>query len=139
MKFKVKKFYSDVILPSYSHEADAAFDVYSHEDKTLAPNERHVFKLGFAAEFDPGFVCHVWDRSGLAAKNGLTTLAGVIDANYRHEYGVVMLNTSYDPVEIKKGDRIAQMIIQKIEHVDIVESAELSSSERVGGFGSTGK
>jgi len=139
MRFKVKKLYPDVILPSYAHDADAAFDVYSREDKTLAPRERYVFKLGLAAEFEPGHVCHVWDRSGLAAKKGLTTLAGVIDANYRDEYGVVMLNTSDEPVEVKKGDRIAQMVIQKIEHAEIVEASDLSASERAGGFGSTGE
>lgn len=139
MNFRVKKIYQDIQLPSYAHAGDAAFDVYSREDKILQPGERYVFKLGFAAEFDEGYVCHVWDRSGLAAKQGLHTLAGVIDATYRDEYGVVILNTSDSEVQIKKGDRIAQMVIQKIEHVVISTVDSLTDSKRSGGFGSTGK
>lgn len=139
MKFKVKKLSDDVVLPSYSHQGDAAFDVYSREDKDLAPGERYLFKLGFSAEFKDGYVCLVWDRSGLAAKQGLHLLAGVIDSSYRDEYGVVLLNTSETSIEIKKGDRIAQMLIQPIKRVKIEELDELDKSERQGGWGSTGK
>lgn len=138
MKFLVKKLFDDVQLPAYAHAGDAAMDVFSREDKILAPNERYVFKLGFATEFEDGYVCHVWDRSGLAAKKGLHTLAGVVDATYRGEYGVVMLNTSQEPVEIKKGDRIAQLVVQKVASVEVQEVDALGSSERKGGFGSTG-
>jgi len=138
MKFLVKKLFDDVELPTYAHSGDAAMDVYARENKILAPNERYVFKLGFATEFEDGYVCHVWDRSGLAAKKGLHTLAGVVDATYRGEYGVVMLNTSQYSIAIKKGDRIAQLVIQKVAHVDIEEVEALGSSERKGGFGSTG-
>ncbi|MFA6909021.1 MAG: dUTP diphosphatase [Patescibacteria group bacterium] len=139
MMFKVKKLHPDVRLPAYSKPMDAAFDVYSCEDVVLKPGERHQFKLGFSAEFDEGYVCHVWDRSGLA-KKGLTTLGGVIDAGYRGEYGVVLYNASGEPVDIKKGDRIAQMVIQRVEHVEIQEAEALSDTERgTGGWGSTGK
>lgn len=139
MQFKVKKLFPDVVLPTYAHSGDAAFDVYSRENKVLIAGERYVFKLGFAAEFDEGFVCLVWDRSGLAAKQGVHTLAGVIDASYRDEYGVVVLNTSHTTVKIKKGDRIAQMLIQPVECVDIRGVDSLSDSSRKGGFGSTGQ
>lgn len=140
MQLKVKLLTSEAIAPRYAHEGDAGFDVFSCEDFTLQPGERHVFKLGFAAEFDPGYVCLGWDRSGLAAKQGMTNLAGVIDSGYRGEYAVVVLNTSDQPVTVKKGDRIAQMLIQPVQRVDIAVVDELADSKRSdGGFGSTGK
>lgn len=139
MTFRVKKLYPDVKLPSYAHEQDAAFDVYSNEEYTLKPGERHHFGLGFSAEFDEGYGCFVWDRGGLASKQGITSIGGLIDAGYRGEYAVVLLNTSDQPVEIKKGDRIAQMVIQKVEKVDINEVAALSDTTRGGGWGSSGR
>lgn len=139
MKFLIKKLYADTVIPSYHHDADAAFDVVSREDYTLQPGERHLFGLGFSAEFDAGYVCHVWDRSGLAAKQGVTTLGGVIDAGYRSEYGVILLNTSNAPVIIRTGDRIAQLVIQKIEQVTITEVDQLSETTRGGGWGSSGR
>ncbi|PIS40507.1 MAG: dUTP diphosphatase [Candidatus Kerfeldbacteria bacterium CG08_land_8_20_14_0_20_43_14] len=140
MKFKVKILNPDAIPPKYAHEGDAGLDVFAIEDYVLQPGERHVFKLGFSAEFESGYVCLVWDRSGLAAKQGLTNLAGVIDASYRGEYAVVVLNTSNQAVEIKKGDRIAQMLIQSVQNVQVEVAEELSESKRSqGGFGSTGK
>lgn len=140
MNFKVKLLHPDAKAPAYAHDGDAGMDVYSAEDYTLQPGERHTFKLGFSAEFDVGHVCLVWDRSGLAAKQGLTNLAGVIDAGYRGEYGVVVLNTSSAPVSVKKGDRIAQLLIQPVQRVDVQVVQELSDTSRQsGGFGSTGK
>jgi dUTP pyrophosphatase len=140
MNFKVKLLSPDAKAPAYAHDGDAGMDVYSCEDYTLQPGERHLFKLGFSAEFDLGFVCLVWDRSGLAAKQGLTNLAGVIDASYRGEYGVVTLNTSSESVSIKKGDRIAQLLIQPVQRVDVQVVQELTDTSRQsGGFGSTGQ
>ncbi|MFH1236232.1 MAG: dUTP diphosphatase [Parcubacteria group bacterium] len=139
MKFRVKKISPDVKLPTYSHEQDAAFDVYSNEDYTLKPGERHHFGLGFSAEFDVKYGCFIWDRGGLASKKGITSIGGLIDAGYRGEYAVVLLNTSDQPVEIHKGDRIAQMVIQKVEKVDIEEVETLSDSTRGGGWGSSGR
>ncbi len=139
MRFRIKKLSPDVTLPSYAHEDDAAMDVCANEDYELKPGERHHFGLGFSAEFSAGYVCHVWDRGGLASKQGLTTLGGVIDAGYRGEYAVVLLNTADKPVQIKKGDRIAQMVIQKVEHVDIEETDTLNDSSRGKGWGSSGR
>jgi dUTP pyrophosphatase len=140
MHLNVKLLSPDAQPPKYAHDGDAGFDVFSCETYTLQPGERHTFKLGFAAEFDPGYVCLVWDRSGLAAKQGLTSLAGVIDAGYRGEYGVVVLNTSQQVVPVQKGDRIAQMLLQPVERADIQVVKELSDTSRQGGgFGSTGK
>jgi dUTP pyrophosphatase len=140
MQLKVKLLTPDAIAPRYAHDGDAGFDVFSCEDYTLQPGERHAFKLGFATELEPGYVCLVWDRSGLAAKQGLTNLAGVIDSGYRGEYAVVVLNTSNQPVAVSKGDRIAQMLVQPVQRVDITVVDELADSNRSsGGFGSTGK
>jgi dUTP pyrophosphatase len=139
MQFKVKLLSPDAKAPTYAHDGDAGMDVFSCEDYTLQPGERHLFKLGFSAAFDSGNVCLVWDRSGLAAKQGLTNLAGVIDAGYRGEYGIVSLNTSSEPVLVKKGDRIAQLLIQPVLRADIQVVEELSDTSRQsGGFGSTG-
>lgn len=139
MKFKIKKLSPDTKLPSYSHTQDAAFDVYSREDYTLKPGERHDFKLGFSAEFEVGYGCFIWGRGGLASKQGLEPIGGLIDAGYRGEYTVVLLNTSDVPVEIKKDDRIAQMVIQKTEQVEIGEVDTLSDSTRGKGWGSSGR
>ena len=137
---KIKKLNKDVVLPSYANYGDAGLDLYSCEDKVLEPGERYTFKLGFAAEFPENYVALVWDKSGLALNFGLTCLAGVIDHGYRGEYGIVMLNTSKKSYEIKKGDKIAQLLIQNINQAEIEEVNELSDSERgEGGFGSTGK
>lgn len=140
ISFKVKKINDDATLPSYAHPGDAGVDLYSCENYNLKPGERYLFKLGFSAEFPEDYVALVWDKSGLSVKNGLTCLAGVIDHGYRGEYGVVLLNTSAENYEVKKGDKIAQLLIQKIEQVEFSEEKELSDTERgKGGFGSTGK
>ncbi|RJO58969.1 dUTP diphosphatase [Candidatus Parcubacteria bacterium] len=140
MEFKVKILNPKAIPPRYAHPGDAGLDVFACEDHILKPGERHIFKLGFSAEFEPGYVCLVWDRSGLAAKQGLTNLAGVIDAGYRGEYAIVVLNTSETEVEVKTGERIAQMLIQPIQSVEVKVVSELAVSQRSeGSFGSTGR
>ncbi|PIS42942.1 MAG: dUTP diphosphatase [Candidatus Kerfeldbacteria bacterium CG08_land_8_20_14_0_20_40_16] len=140
MKIKIKRFHSEVKIPQYAHLGDAGLDLYSLEDKVLNPGERYLFKLGFALELPEGYVGLIWDKSGLAANSGVTNLGGVIDSNYRGEVGVILLNASSSAATIKKGDRIAQLLIQKIETVEIEEVTELSDSPRgTGGFGSTGK
>jgi dUTP pyrophosphatase len=139
--FKVKRLHEDATIPSYANPTDAAVDLHSIEDYTLKKGERKTFPLGFQAEFSPGHVAHVWDKSGLAAKHGIKTMAGVIDAGYRGEYKVVLLNTSDNDYEIKKGDKIAQLLIIPIPITNIIETIEdLDDSARgEGGFGSTGK
>ncbi len=140
MELKIKKLDKNVKLPSYAYPGDAGMDLYSNEDYTLGRGERHLFKLGFATEFPEGYVGIIKDRSGLAAKAGLTVLGGVIDSGYRGEWGVVLLNTGQKPYEVKKGDKIAQCLIQKVERVKIREVDHLLRHDRgEGGFGSTGK
>ena len=140
MKIQFQKLFDDTVLPTYTHVGDAGMDLRTREAKTLAPGERYCFKTGFAMAVPEGYVGLVWDRSGLALKEGLTCLAGVVDSGYRGEVGVVTLNTSDKDIKIEKGDRVAQMLIQPIEICDIIEADKLSESERgKGGFGASGK
>jgi len=127
-------------LPVYANKGDAGMDVFSLEDKELKPGERYLFKLGFAMEIPEGYVGLFWDKSGIASKYGIHTLAGVIDSVYRGEFGVVMLNTGDESYEFKKGDKLAQLLIQPIASPELEEVEELSDTHRgEGGFGSTGK
>lgn len=137
--FQVHRLRSTAELPKKSRPDDAAFDLTTDESATIAPGERHTFGLGFAAEFPTEFVALVRDRSSLGSR-GLHCLAGVIDATYRGEWKVVVLNTSADSQTIQAGDRIAQCLFLPVPNVTVTEVTELSSSERGhGGFGSTGK
>lgn len=140
MKIKIKKLEPEVKLPVYANKGDAGMDVFSLEDKELKPGERYLFKLGFAMEIPEGYVGLFWDKSGIASKYGIHTLAGVIDSVYRGEFGVVMLNTGDESYEFKKGDKLAQLLIQPIASPELEEVEELSDTHRgEGGFGSTGK
>lgn len=140
MKLKIKILNPKAQIPSFAHQGDAGFDLYSCEDFVLNPGQRHLFKLGFATEFPEGYVGIIKDRSGLALKQGLTVLGGVIDSGYRGEWGVILLNTSDTPYQIKEGERIAQVIFYKVENVEIEKTENLSNHSRgEGGFGSTGK
>lgn len=140
VKLKVKKLSEDAIVPSYAHDGDAGMDIYANEDKFVAPGKRAFVSTGIGLEFPKGYVALVWDKSGLAAKNGIHCMAGVGDSSYRGEYRIVLLNTSDQGYEIKKGEKIAQILIQPIEVVEVEEVEELSddSSRGKGSFGSTG-
>lgn len=138
VKFKLLS--KDAKLPQYAHDTDAGFDIYSVEDKTLVPGERCVFKTGLASEIPHGWYVQIFDRSGLALKSGIKTMAGVIDVGYRGEWGVIVVNLGNEPVKIEKGDRIAQGILLQVPQAEIVQVQELSETKRgEGGFGSTGK
>lgn len=130
MEVNIKLLNPEAGLPSYGRAGDAGLDLRAGEDFILNPGERHVFKLGFAMELPPGSVGLMWDRSGMAAKFGIHTLAGVIDSNFRGEVCTVLYNTTKEPYTIKKGDKIAQMLIQKFEQVDFKQVDELSDTER---------
>lgn len=140
MIIKIQKLFKDAILPTYAHPDDAGMDLYSREEKILKPSERHIFKTGIAMAIPCGYAGLVWDRSGLAAKEGITTLAGVVDSSYRGEIGVVILNTSPNKVKIIKGERIAQMLIQPVIAAKIKEAKKLNQTQRgTGGFGASGR
>lgn len=139
MKIKVKKLKANAILPQMMREGDAAFDLAACEDVLLCPGETKIIPTGLALEIPVGFVGNIRDRSGMAAKHALHTLAGIIDSNYRGEIGIVMTNLSQVDYQIKVGDRVAQMLIQKIEIAEFEEVEELSDTNRGGaGFNSSG-
>lgn len=140
MILKVKKIDAGARLPTRATPGDAGLDLYSVEEIAIQPGDRLVVKTGIAMEIPFGYAGLVWDKSGLAAKKGLKTMGGVIDAGYRGEIQVVLANIGNEPHAIAVGDKIAQLLIQKVELPEVSEAAELSDSERGdGGFGSSGK
>ncbi len=140
LTLKIKKLHPDAIIPSYAHEGDAAVDLYSCVTVTIQPGERVQIGTGIAIELPPDHATYIWDKSGLSHKHGLKTLGGIIDAGYRGEYKVGMVNLSNEPYTVEKGHKIAQMFIEKRTLLEFIEVDELSDSSRgAGGFGSTGK
>jgi len=130
----------EAVLPRQANASDAGYDLHAMERYELAPGEREMFRTGIAIAIPEGYVGYIKPRSGLAARNGLNVLGGVIDAGYRGEVGVILHNTDpTDLVLVRAGDRIAQLVIQPVESVQFEEVYELPASERAGGgFGSTG-
>ena len=130
-------------LPNYETIASAGMDLRANLNQsiTLQPLERTIVKTGLFIELPIGYEAQVRPRSGLAAKNGITVLnaPGTVDADYRGEIGVILVNLSNDPFVIENGERIAQLIIAKHERADWIEVQELTKTSRgAGGFGSTG-
>lgn len=141
MKVKIKKLSPDAVIPAYATANSAGCDLYSIETKVLRPGARALFKTGIAIELEPGYEAQVRPRSGLALKKGITVLntPGTIDADYRGEVGVILINNGIEQQTVEKGERIAQMIIAKHEVADFELVAELGETERgEGGFGHTG-
>lgn len=143
MIVRIKKLNPEVILPQYNHAGDAGMDVYNIGDDTvLKPLNRTLLPTGLKVAIPKGYELQVRPRSGLALKKGLTVLntPGTIDAGYRGEVGIIVFNSSAtDDIEIKKGDRIAQIVLKKVEEIEWQEVADLDETTRSeGGFGSTG-
>ena len=139
MKIQIKKLNSKAKLPEYAHLGDAGMDLFSVESVTIKPGEKVVCQTGIAMKIPDGYVGLIWDKSGIASKGGVKTMGGVIDSGYRGEVRVVLQNLSKEDYNIKEGDKIAQMLIQKVESPQIEEVEELDDTERgEGGFGSTG-
>jgi len=133
----------DLPLPRYAKGGDAGADIVSRIDITLAPGERALVPTGIAIALPDGYVALVHPRSGLAIKHGVTMVnaPGTVDAGYRGELQIILINhDKSESVSFKRGDRIAQLVIQKVERADFVEVRELPGSGRgTGGFGSTGR
>ncbi|WP_017581025.1 dUTP diphosphatase [Nocardiopsis valliformis] len=129
-------------VPQYAHPGDAGADLYAAVDIHLEPGERATVPTGLAIALPEGYAAFVHPRSGLAARHGVTVVnaPGTVDAGYRGEIRVTLLNTDTNtPVKLARGDRIAQMVIQRVERAEFVEADELPDSVRgAGGFGSTG-
>lgn len=156
-KIELKKLYEDSILPKKAHESDAGFDLYVHsfsgcmdgkitlwdiENYNLNPGVRVFIKCGFGMALPEGYEAQIRPRSGLALKYGISIVnsPGTIDPSWRSETGVILINTGINSFVIFKGDRIAQMVIQKLPNTEVVEVDELTDSTERGsaGFGSTG-
>ena len=142
------------IVPSRQKTGDAGYDLYATESVRIKPMSRALVSTGLSIEVPQGYYARIAPRSGLAVKNGIDVLAGVVDSSYRGEVKVVLMNLSIDlasmmgltpniagsnfDFNIKAGDRIAQLIIEKYYAVDWQQVESLSTTERTGGFGSTG-
>lgn len=141
MILRFKRIHPDAVLPAYAHPSDAGMDVRSVDDMTLAPGKRALVHTGLVMLLPPMFEAQVRPRSGLALKHGVTVLntPGTIDSGYRGEVGVILINLGDADFVIKKGDKIAQIVIAPVTQPEIVETAEIDETDRgAGGFGSTG-
>ena len=143
MDVLIKRLDESVPLPSYAKAGDAGADLATRIDFTIKPGERMLIPTGISIALPNGYVALVHPRSGLAIKHGISMVntPGTVDAGYRGELQVILINHDLtQPVSFKKGDRIAQLVIQKVERAQFVEVENLPGSERsADGFGSTGK
>ena len=140
MKIRIKKIHPDANVPHYAHGADAGLDLFSVESFEIEPGERKSIPLGLAIEIPEGYVGLIWDKSGLSHKYGIKTFGGVIDSGYRGEIHAGIMNLSDKFFSFEKGHKIAQLLIQKVDHPEFEEVKELSDSDRgSNGFGSSGK
>ena len=141
MTVRFKKVHPDASLPSYAHPGDAGMDVRSVEDVELAPGARALVHTGLVMILPQGWEAQVRPRSGLALKHGVTVLntPGTIDAGYRGEVGVILANLGDAAFPVRKGDRIAQIVVAPVTTADIEEAEAVDETDRgAGGFGSTG-
>jgi len=137
-KLIVEKISEKAKLPTKAHSSDAGYDLYSAMDKVLFPEEIFSIHTGIKMRIPEKYAGLIWDKSGLA-KKGLKTMGGVIDSGYRGEIIVIIKNVSNEVINIEKGQKIAQILIQKIKNLDIAEgSVEDGSARGEGGFGSSG-
>lgn len=138
---KVQKINPEAVIPEYIHEGDSGMDVYSVNNMELKSGERKLIGTGLRFEIPIGYEIQVRPRSGLAIKKGVTVLntPGTVDSSYRGELGVILINHSNETYSVKKGERVAQIVLSKVEKMLLEEIEELSSTERgSGGFGHTG-
>ncbi|MFB6226382.1 MAG: dUTP diphosphatase [Candidatus Paceibacteria bacterium] len=139
MQVKVNKLKEEAKVPRFAHKGDAGMDIYSTENKVIAPRERVTIDLGFAMEFPSNYMVIFKDRSSLAAEYGIHTLAGVIDSGYRGEYKAVLVNLGEEDFEVETGQKVGQMLFLPRPEIEVEQVEELSDSNRgEGGFGSTG-
>ena len=141
MTVKFRKIHPDATLPAYAHPGDAGMDVRSVADLEIGPGERALVPTGLVMALPPGYEAQVRPRSGLALKRGVTVLnsPGTIDEGYRGEVGVILANFGNEPFPVRKGDRIAQIVVAPVVQARVEETFETDYTDRgAGGFGSTG-
>lgn len=133
----------DALVPAYSHPGDAGADLVTTRDVELGPLQREIVPTGVAIALPEGYAAFVHPRSGLAARHGITVVnaPGTVDAGYRGEIKVVLANTDpHETVRLRRGDRVAQLVIQRVEHACFTPVDRLDETERgTGGFGHTGR
>jgi dUTP pyrophosphatase len=138
----VQRLDPELPLPAYAHPGDAGADLLTTVDVTIAPGERALVPTGIAIALPEGYAAFVQPRSGLAARHGLSVVntPGTVDAGYRGEIKVMLINHDLrEPIELRRGDRIAQLVVQRVERARFREVAGLPGSVRgAGGYGSTG-
>ncbi|MEU4226214.1 dUTP diphosphatase [Nonomuraea sp. NPDC026600] len=139
----IQRLDDELPVPSYAHPGDAGADLHAAEDVELLPGERAVVGTGLAIALPDGYAAFVHPRSGLAAKHGVTLVnaPGTVDAGYRGEIRVTVINTdAKEPFRLSRGDRVAQLVVQRVERAAFTEVELLPGSARgTGGFGSTGR
>jgi dUTP pyrophosphatase len=134
MQLQIKKLHLNAKMPQFAHSSDAGLDLCTVIDFTINPGEHRLIPTGLAIVFPDGYTALVWDKGGIANKVG-----GVFDTEYRGEYLIGLYNFGTEPQSFVVGDKIAQLLIQKVEHPEIIEVDELDETERGdGAFGSTG-
>lgn len=142
MRLAIRRLDPELPLPGYAHAGDAGMDLYAAEDVTLEPHQRALVPTGVAVAIPDGYAGFVQPRSGLAIKHGLSLVntPGLIDSHYRGEIKVIAVNLdAKTPISIRRGDKIAQFVIQAVMRAELVEVGELDETVRgEGGFGSTG-
>jgi len=142
LRVNVKLLSNDILLmPERKNVGDSGFDLKAAHDEVIEPHKWKLIKCGFSMEMSEGYEGQVRSRSGLALKSGMFVLnePGTLDSSYRGEVGVILANYSDKTFEVKKYDRVAQLVFQQIPEVVLIQVNELSDSQRgMGGFGSTG-
>ncbi|KKP98213.1 MAG: Deoxyuridine 5'-triphosphate nucleotidohydrolase [Candidatus Moranbacteria bacterium GW2011_GWD2_36_12] len=139
MKIQIKKLNPDAKIPQFALAGDVGMDLYSVIELILKSGERISCPTGIAIKIPDGYAALIWDKSGPSHKFGIKTLGGVIDSNYTGEYLVGLVNLGKEDFKIEKGQKIAQVIFQKVETPEIEQVEELEETNRGdGGFGSTG-
>jgi dUTP pyrophosphatase len=140
MELKVKKLRPDAKLPTYAYPSDAGMDLYTVEDFTVAPGAHYLAPTGIAIVIPDGYTALVWDKGGVANRRLIKTVGGVFDTDYRGEYLIGLYNFGKEAQTFTAGDKIAQLLIQRVEHPVLVVVEELDDTPRgEGRFGSTDK
>ena len=143
IEIQIKLLDEDLPMPRYQHEGDAGLDLPSRVDYVLEPGERAMIPTGIAVAIPRGYAGFVLPRSGLASRHGIALVnsPGLVDSGYRGEMSIIMINTDKrEAFHIKRGDRIAQLVIQKVVEATTIQVSELDATSRgSGGFGSTGQ
>lgn len=141
MTLRFKRIHPDAVLPAYAHPSDAGMDLRSVADVVIPRGGRALVPTGLVVLLPPGYEAQVRPRSGLALKRGVTVLnaPGTVDSGYRGEIGVILANFGEDDFAVKRGDKIAQLVIASVTQPQVAEADVIDETDRgAGGFGSTG-